>query len=192
MITSIKELRQITNLSQKEFGNKYKIPLKTIQNWESDTDKSASRTCPPYVVYLLAKTIVNEYSECHLNDKLDNLIIHGTITLDQRRESALRYAIRQIEKSSICSYVEDLILYGSTARNEATQTSDIDILLVLNPDIKKEANYSNWIVKIKGEISTDDFRDPETDLHIAYGDSWKYENQAFQKNIQSEGLSIWN
>lgn len=192
MVTSIKELRQITNLTQKEFGEKYRIPLKTIQNWESSTDKTASRTCPPYVIYLLAKTIVNEYPECVLNNKLDSLIIHGTINLDQRRESALRYAIEKIENSSLHDYVEDVILYGSTARNEATKTSDIDLLLVLNPSIKSKTNYSNWIVKIKGEISTDDFRDPETDLHISYGDSWKNENQAFQRNIQKEGLSIWN
>ncbi len=192
MVTSIKELRQITNLSQKEFGNKYKIPLKTIQNWESDTDKTSSRTCPPYVVYLLAKTIINEYSGCILKDKIDNMIIQETINLDPRREFALRYAIDQIQKSSLRDFVDDVILYGSTARNEATITSDIDLLLVLNPAIKKEANYSNWIVKIKGEISTDDFRDPETDLHVTFGDSWKQENQAFQKNIQSEGLSIWN
>ncbi len=192
MVTNIRELRQITNLSQKEFGKKYRIPLKTIQNWESNPDKTASRTCPLYVVYLLAKTIVNEYSGCNIKDKLDNLMVHGTISLDQRRESALRYAIDQIRKSSLKAYVEDVILYGSTARNEATKTSDIDLLLVLNPAIKKEPNYSNWIVKIKGEISTDDIRDPETDLHVTYGDSWKHENQAFQRNIQSEGISVWN
>lgn len=192
MITGIKELRQITNLSQKEFGNKYKIPLKTIQNWESDIDKSASRTCPPYVVYLLAKTIVNEYPGCFLKDNLDNMIIQGIINLEPRRESALRYALDQIQKSPLGDFVDDVILYGSTARNEATKSSDIDLLLVLNPAIKKEVNYSNWIVKIKGEISTDDFRDPETDLHVTFGNSWKQENQAFQKNIQSEGLSVWN
>lgn len=192
MITGIKELRQITNLSQKEFGKKYKIPLKTIQNWESNTEKSSSRSCPPYVTFLLAKVIVNEYPGTQMNDKLDNLMIQGKINLEPRRESALRYAIDKICKSALLPYVEDLILYGSTARNAAKENSDIDLLLVLNPNIKKEADYSSWIIKIKGEISTEDYKDPETDLHIAYGDSWKYDNQAFQKNIQTEGYSIWN
>ncbi len=192
MNTSIKELRQITKLSQKEFGQKYRIPLKTIQNWESSTEKPSSRICPSYIIYLLAKIIVNEYPNCQLKDKLDNLIISGKIKLDSRRESALRYALQKITESPLFPYVDDVILYGSTARNETKKSSDIDLLLVLNPKIKNEAKHSGWIVKIKGGISTENYKDPETDLHIAYGDFWKNENRAFQKNILTEGFSIWN
>lgn len=192
MVTGIKEIRQITKLSQKEFGKKYKIPLKTIQNWESDTDKTSSRRCPQYVLYLLAKTITGEYSNYQLNDKIDNLMIQGKLNLEQRRESALRYALEQISTSPLLPYVDDVILYGSTARNETTKNSDIDLLLVLNPSVKNEAEYSSWIVRIKGNISTDDIKDPETDLHIAFGDTWKYDTKAFQRNIQEEGFSIWN
>ena len=31
---TIKELRQLTKLSQSKFASKYNIPIKTLQNWE--------------------------------------------------------------------------------------------------------------------------------------------------------------
>lgn len=45
---TIKEIRQITNLSQKKFCEKYGIPLQTLCKWEQ-----GYRTCPDYVVELL-------------------------------------------------------------------------------------------------------------------------------------------
>lgn len=45
---TIKEIRQLTNLSQKKFCGKYGIPLQTLCNWER-----SRRTCPDYVVELL-------------------------------------------------------------------------------------------------------------------------------------------
>lgn len=112
--------------------------------------------------------------------------------MDIKRESAIRYALKMISQSKLFPYVEDVILYGSTARNEASSSSDIDLLLVLNPHAKEQENSRSWIVDLRGNISTDNIRDPEADLHIAYGDSWKSGNQAYQRNIQKEGLSIWN
>ena len=192
MVTEIRELRRITGLSQKEFGSRYNIPLKTIQNWESDKDKEASRKCPPYVTYLLAKAVINDFSGCNLNDKLDNLMAHGRLFLDSKREASIRFALDRISQSKLFPYVEDVILYGSTARNEASSSSDIDLLLVLNCNAKGQRDSNSWIIDLKGNISTDSIKDPEADLHITYGDSWKSGNQAYQRNIQKEGLSIWN
>ena len=45
---SIKELRALTKLSQRDFADRYNIPRRTIENWESETTK-----CPDYVVELL-------------------------------------------------------------------------------------------------------------------------------------------
>jgi len=45
---NIREIRALANLSQVNFGKKYNIPLRTIQDWE------AGRRKPPiYVVELL-------------------------------------------------------------------------------------------------------------------------------------------
>lgn len=45
---TIKELRSLTGLSQVKFAEKYNIPRRTIENWETD-----SRKCPEYVMQLL-------------------------------------------------------------------------------------------------------------------------------------------
>lgn len=45
---TIKEIRQLTNISQKKFCEKYGIPLQTLCKWEQ-----GHRTCPDYVVELL-------------------------------------------------------------------------------------------------------------------------------------------
>ena len=47
MITC-KEIRALTGLSQKKFGDLYRIPLRTIQNWEQGTNEA-----PEYVLLLI-------------------------------------------------------------------------------------------------------------------------------------------
>lgn len=44
----IKEIRALTGLSQANFGKKYNIPVRTIQDWETE-----KRHPPAYVVELL-------------------------------------------------------------------------------------------------------------------------------------------
>lgn len=45
---NIREIRALANLSQVNFGKKYNIPLRTIQDWEA-----GKRKPPIYVVELL-------------------------------------------------------------------------------------------------------------------------------------------
>ena len=48
----IKEIRKLTGLSAQKFGDKYDIPLRTIQNWEGGVN-----TPPPYLVKLLERVV---------------------------------------------------------------------------------------------------------------------------------------
>lgn len=41
---NIKELRKITGLSQKKFSEKFKIPVRTIQNWEGGVNPTPAYT----------------------------------------------------------------------------------------------------------------------------------------------------
>ena len=54
---TIKELRNITGLSQAKFAEKYEIPRRTIEDWERDL-----RIPPEYVVKLLEFKIKHDYS----------------------------------------------------------------------------------------------------------------------------------
>ena len=53
---TIKELRQITGLSQKAFGEKYHIPKRSIENWEGG-QRQVSET----ILYLLERAVKEDY-----------------------------------------------------------------------------------------------------------------------------------
>ncbi len=56
----IKDLRKQTKLSQKQFCQMYKIPLKTLQSWEAyenGTTSSESRKPTDWTYYLLEKAV---------------------------------------------------------------------------------------------------------------------------------------
>lgn len=55
---TIKEIRIITGLSQQKFGEKYNIPKRTIQNWESNVNVP-----PEYLVMLLERVVKEDYKE---------------------------------------------------------------------------------------------------------------------------------
>ena len=55
MITC-KEIRALTGLSQKKFGDLYRIPLRTIQNWEQGPNEA-----PEYVLLLLERAVREDF-----------------------------------------------------------------------------------------------------------------------------------
>lgn len=59
---TIKEIRVITGLSQVEFGKKYDIPRRTIQNWEARKDNPDYHECPIYVRKMLERIVKEDYN----------------------------------------------------------------------------------------------------------------------------------
>ncbi len=53
---TIKEIRELTGLSQAKFGEKYNIPKRTIENWES-----GNRKPPEYLPDLLERVVRADY-----------------------------------------------------------------------------------------------------------------------------------
>lgn len=53
----IKELRELTNLTQKEFAKRYHIPKRTLENWEGG-QRSPSET----ILYLLERVVMEDYN----------------------------------------------------------------------------------------------------------------------------------
>lgn len=54
----IKEMRELLGISRAEFSRRYRIPLRTLENWES-----GKRTPPPYVINLLERIIKEDADE---------------------------------------------------------------------------------------------------------------------------------
>ena len=98
----------------------------------------------------------------------------------------------KIRKSPLSRYVKDVVLYGSTARGQSKHSSDVDMLMVLDSSVKNYRKYNDWITYLKGNISSDDYRLPEADLHVAFDEKWKERGNAYFSNIKKEGFSIWN
>lgn len=53
---TIKEIRTLTGLSQVKFGERYSIPMRTIQDWEA-----GARKPPEYVVTLLERVVKEDF-----------------------------------------------------------------------------------------------------------------------------------
>ena len=97
-----------------------------------------------------------------------------------RHNKALRLAEQKILCSRLARYVKELYIYGSAARGAEKWNSDIDLLLVLDPE--KKGNR---------EIKEEDIDAPEIDLKVVFGDDWKKSSQTYYKNILQEGKQIW-
>ena len=52
----IKNIRNLTTLSQAKFSNRYQIPTRTLENWERGIRKP-----PEYVINLLEKLVTYEF-----------------------------------------------------------------------------------------------------------------------------------
>lgn len=66
MMYMIRELRDITGMTQKEFSNMYGIPLSTLRKWEQGDSSPA-----PYVLNLIARTLPS------MNDSLQKIEGHS-------------------------------------------------------------------------------------------------------------------
>ena len=143
----------------------------------------SARKCPPYVSFLLEKALMADFSI------VKNLLLAN---VDESHLTTIQHAKSQIRKSPLSRYVKDVVLYGSTARGQSKPSSDVDILMVLDEKVKNRKQYNDWITYLKGNISTDDYTLPETDLHVAFYDNWVENKNAYLSNIRKEGFSIWN
>ena len=108
-----------------------------------------------------------------------------------RHDKALRLAEQKILCSRLARYVKELYIYGSAARGAEKWNSDIDLLLVLDPEKKGNREIKREIIYLKGSITEEDIDAPEIDLKVVFGDDWKKSSQTYYKNILQEGKQIW-
>jgi DNA-binding transcriptional regulator YiaG len=52
---TFKELRQASGMTQKEFSEYFKIPKRTVENWETEV-----RICNDYIIELLEYKLMKE------------------------------------------------------------------------------------------------------------------------------------
>ncbi len=104
----IRELRDTTKMTQKEFAQMYGIPLSTLRKWEQGESSPA-----PYVLNLLAKTLPsldNSLLKIHgTNDVLYYYDISKRTVADMRGNVIIvQEDLREIKKQNLALYLHDL------------------------------------------------------------------------------------
>lgn len=83
---TIAEMRERLNVSRAEFSRRYNIPIRTLENWESEKSK-----CPDYVRQLLERAVLED---CEVNRRR---VKKGGINM---ATEAQKRAIRKYENSN--------------------------------------------------------------------------------------------
>lgn len=82
---TIKEMRDLLGVSRAEFSRKYKIPIRSLENWESSTNKP-----PEYLIDLLERAVIEDKKEDELKEALeefyDSCIRTGNYDLEENAE----------------------------------------------------------------------------------------------------------
>ncbi len=115
MYTEIKQIRLNTLMTQEEFSNLLGIPLKTIRNWEQEI-----RTPSKWTRDLIIDKVLRYKHE-------------KTICFDEETGVLSYLSIKKIVESVASKYnVDKIYLFGSYAKGEATNSSDIDLYMESN------------------------------------------------------------
>lgn len=82
-----------------------------------------------------------------------------------------------------------IILYGSVARKQDTEESDIDIAIVLNKEftLENRAKFIEWIAELDLKY---DRVFSVVDIEQEKYEKWR-DILPFYKNIQNEGVVLW-
>ena len=130
----IKNIREKTHLTQKEFAEQYHIPLQTLKQWESSTNSSSHRQPPPYVLFLLDRLVSQEQYDPR-KDKTVRWFINGAEKSKTSSKQWLRYLrktvtadgskllpeqIRAIRDSERLSLFQKVVLSQAMDKNTLT------------------------------------------------------------------------
>lgn len=104
----IKELRDSTGMTQKDFSNLYGIPLSTLRKWEQGESSP-----PPYVLNLLAKTLPSTKSSLWQIKGANGTVYYYDITkktvADMRGNIIMiQEDLKEINQQNLALYLEEL------------------------------------------------------------------------------------
>lgn len=110
-------------------------------------------------------------------------------------ESELNTILNEFAKSSRQAFGDELneiILYGSYARGDYDEESDVDIAILMNVPKENETEYHKALTKIIGDIYEKYGYSPVLSpivISSVFFDEWK-ECLPFYRNVAREGVKI--
>lgn len=110
--------------------------------------------------------------------------------------AAAQYAIHLLKQSILLPFVDDVILYGSCARGEEQENSDVDLFVVFSNSVLQAPNYNELkraMRYLRGNATQEEIDNPvEVDIHIVIGNEWTSSPEWYHQNIRKEGISVWD
>ena len=146
-----------------------------------------------WILDLVMKDYLNSFNECKILDV--NQYFQGGLKMknSQKHEEALLYTLNFLKQ---LPYIEEIWLYGSYARKNFRNDSDIDLYVVL----KQEFNTPKLKRFIRSESVSESSELPEVDIHFGskkisefkekkdYFDMSEY---IYISNIKKDGILLW-
>lgn len=105
-------------------------------------------------------------------------------------KKSLVYAMTILTEWKFKNYICELWLYGSVARGDMKETSDVDLFLVLDNEAKLKIP-SNELRNLTSLVIPVEITLPEVDLHFAFGCDWKNDRDVYYKEILKDGVRLW-
>lgn len=102
-----------------------------------------------------------------------------------RHAESLQYALDILLSDEYCPYIKAIYLYGSCARCEQTEFSDIDLFLFLDENMPHKKKRT-----IRSDVIPDNYLLPEVDIHYSFSDRFSVD-QTFQRELERDGKLIW-
>ena len=104
----IRELRDATGMTQKDFAKMYGIPLSTLRKWEQGESSPA-----PYVLNLLAKTLPSVESSLRQIHGADGMVYYydkckKTVADMRGNIIMVQEDLREIKEQNLVLYLQDL------------------------------------------------------------------------------------
>ena len=110
----------------------------------------------------------------------------------KRHTEALHQALQVILSSDITSSINEIILYGSAARDQLKYESDIDLLVVFNEQLRGNNDFYRKIRKLRSDLTDLDFGYfLQIDMRSSFGDTWKTSKSAYYYQIRVDGKILW-
>ena len=108
MLIDIKELRDSTGMTQKEFASRYGIPISTLRKWEQGESSPA-----PYVASLLARTLPDtESSLKRIKTRNGKTYYYNPVKKEVSDVKGNRITIQEdlagVKEQNLALYLEDL------------------------------------------------------------------------------------
>lgn len=104
----IKEMRDMTRLTQREFAAKFDIPIGTLRRWEYGESKPA-----PYIIKLIALQLpVDQKKMEQIKDEEGNLFFYnkeaGYLMDMQGTRINIKDELEEVKKQNLILYIKDL------------------------------------------------------------------------------------